>query len=757
MLFKKKLKPDEYEIIEEGQEDVMRINCYGTSYSPSVEDDPLCMARTIDKLAQVPGVTRVILSDRRNYTYDSEQTLMLREIANVYNFLLKQKKVLSFAAMGASMEYTAQFSSRLANIQYVVTNLLRTDPIGAYVELKRLIREQKINLEKTKHPFLLKDLTVYLNLLTEIYDLLEKTKLIQLTKPYLDGYDPGDRSLYRSVFKPSIAPDFLFTRLMAEPPIDGEVLDTYNLDPETNITIFKVPNDIKYKYHLSPPEFNISEDKYELLDLARNVLAEHKPKAEEFTDPDKVRQTFFNIGRDLITELANQRRIEISYDEIEQLARILVRYTIGFGLVEVLLADEKIQDIVINGPIGETPIFVVHQDFDECVTNIIPSQADGEGWATKFRIMSGRPLDEANPVLDTELVVPGARARVAAITNPLNPLGLGYALRRHREKPWTLPLFIDNKMISPLGAALLSFFVDGSRTLLVAGTRSSGKTSFLGSCMVEIMRKYRIITLEDTLELPVTALRKLGYNIQPMKVRAALSSGGSEMAADEGIRTSLRMGDSSLIVGEVRSKEALALYEAMRVGALANVVAGTIHGDSPYGVFDRVVNDLGVPRTSFKATDIIVVANPIKTADGLHRVRRVVSITEVRKEWEDDPLREKGFVDLMKYNPKTDKLEPTDALINGESDIIKAVAGNVKEWAGDWNAVWDNIILRAKMKETLVNYANKIKNKDLLEADFVIQSNDMFHRISSEVRERKGFLDSKLIFEQWHDWLKKQK
>src|SRR3989337_3453375 len=117
------------------------------------------------------------------------------------------------------------------------------------------------------------------------------------------------------------------------------------------------------------------------------------------------------------------------------------------------------------------------------------------------------------------------------------------------------------------------------------------------------------------------------------------------------------MGDSSLIIGEVRSDEARSLYEAMRVGALANVVAGTIHGDSHYGVYDRVVNDLGVPKTSFKATDIVIVANPIRSADGLHRWRRVTQVTEVRKHWETDPLTENGFVDLMKYDSKKDELQ----------------------------------------------------------------------------------------------------
>jgi len=198
-----------------------------------------------------------------------------------------------------------------------------------------------------------------------------------------------------------------------------------------------------------------------------------------------------------------------------------------------------------------------------------------------------------------------------------------------------------------------------------------------------------------------------------------------------------------------------ALFEAMRTGALANTVAGTIHGDSPYGVFDRVVNDLKVPRTSFKAVDIIVVANPVHSADGLHRKRRITQITEVRKNWEDDPLAENGFVDLMKYNSKTDSLEPTDALINGESEIVKAIGGQVKEWAGSWDAIWENILLRAKMKRTLLEYSKQFNNPDLLEAKVVITMNDEFHRISDQVIQSVGFFDSKRIFFEWEEALKR--
>jgi archaeal flagellar protein FlaI len=754
VLTKKQLGPGDYEIIEEGQQQVLRINYLGVSFPPSIEHSKACMDDVVEKLMQTPSVSRILLSADRNYIYDEGQTQLLREVANLYVYLTRQKKVLSGG--GFSIEYLSRNPSKLASVQYIVSNLLKNDPIGAYVELKRMIREHKILVSKIKNPERVKMENSYLRSLNDIFGMVSKLKVVEMVKDSLEGYIVGDRSIYVNTFRPVISPNFMLTRLMAQIPVEAYELDSYNLDEETNVSVFSLKNDVKNYYHLMPPEFNLEDDKIELINLARNILAEHQPEEKEFTEPDKMRKTFHNIGRDLLIEIAQTQGMEIDLEEANRLAEILVRYTVGFGLLEVLLKDPKIQDIVINGPIGQTPIFIVHQDYDDCVTNIIPSGVDGEGWATRFRMISGRPLDEANPVLDTELIAPGGRARVAIIGSPLNPVGLGYALRRHRDKPWTLPLFIDNKTISPLGAGLLSFLIDGSRSLLVGGTRSSGKSSLLGSFMIEIMRKFRIITVEDTLELPVKSMRDLGYNIQPMKVRAALSAGGTEMAADEGIRTSLRLGDSSLIVGEVRSKEALALYEAMRVGALANVVAGTIHGGSPYSIYDRVVNDLGVPRTSFKATDIVVIVNPIKSPDGLHKIRRVLSITEVRKQWENDPLREGGFVELMKYNAETDMLEPTDNLINGDSEVIKEIAASVKEWAGNWDAVWENIQLRADLKGALVEYSKKQKRPELLEAEFVIRANDAFHKISDTILEKDGTLDSKKILFRWDDWLKKE-
>ncbi|MBS3098132.1 type II/IV secretion system ATPase subunit [Candidatus Woesearchaeota archaeon] len=755
-LFKNNKGLFSYDIAREGEDVILMINCENYPKLPSIEDEPVIMTKTCDLLLEVGNVTKIVFYQKRNYEYDYSQVVLLQEIARLYNQIIKNKRLFGYNVLVLDPACTKCIPAWYAELHHIISNLLKSDPIGAYVELRRILRREKIKEEKIVDERCVKCEEKYISILDYIIQLLEKTKLIALIKPQIAGYRLGDREIYRRVFKPTIKPDFMFTKLMASYPTEGEELDSYSVDKDTEITIFELPDTIQYLYHMVPPEFKLSEEEYEILDTARKIMAEHKPKRSEFVDPERMRQVFYNVGRDLIEDLINYKGINMSSNGIERLTKILVRYTVGFGLIEVLLQDEKVQDITLNSPMGEIPIFIVHQDFDDCKTNIIPTRSEAESWASKLRMLSGRPLDEANPILDTELSIPGANARVAVISEPLNPTGLAYAFRRHRDKPWTLPLFISNKMLSPLAAGILSFIIDGSRTMLIAGTRSSGKTSLLGAILTEIMRKYRIISVEDTLELPTTPLRKLGYNIQPMKVASAMTKGTAEVPADEGIRTTLRMGDSCLIIGEVRSKEALALYEAMRIGAMANVVAGTIHGDSPYGVFDRVVNDLGVPRTSFKATDIIVVANPIRSADGMHRWRRVTQITEVRKHWEQDPLLENGFVDLMKYETKTDQLEPSSDLMNGDSEVLKAIAGNVKEWAGNWDAVWDNIMLRTKTKEALISIAEKSKMPDLLEANFVIRCNDEFHRISDKVKEEIGSLDSKKIFFEWNEWLKRE-
>lgn len=730
----------EYEIQREGDEITLRVNLQNSTLLPTIEDDPNTMAQVLSHLQQAKNVTKIVIVQYRDYEYDFAQTKMLLEYALMHSQLMIKNPLQELLSLQQNPFVQRMVSDFYTRFQTELSQGLKSDPYKSYTYLRRELRHCRIKIKELTDPTSKGAYIIIEKILQHVLLQVEQTSLIKSIKASETAVNTTNRDVYRQILSPLIRPDFMLTRVMSSIPPQAEEIDSFAIS-DAKVTIFKVPDTIQYLYHVMPPEFRLTDEMYSLLDEARTILAEHKPQKEEFTDPKRMREVFENIGNDLLLELIKKHNYQLEDDDVKTLSKILVRYTVGFGLIEVLLDDEEMQDISVNSPQGSNPIFIVHGKYDECVTNIIPTTSEAESWATKLRLISGRSLDEADPILDTELEFPNASVRVSAITYPLNPTGLAFSFRRHRDKPWTLPLFIKYKMINAMGAGLLSFLIDGSRSFLIAGTRSSGKSSFLSAMMVEIMRRYRMITIEDTLELPTKQLREIGFNIQPMKVASALGSKSNEMDASDGIRSTLRLGDSALIVGEVRSSEAKALYEAMRVGAAANVVAGTIHGDSPYGIFDRVVNDIGVPKTSFKATDIIVIANPIRSADGLHKYRRVLSITEVRKDWTDDPYREHGFVDLMKYNPITDELEPTDALIRGESEVLKEIAGKIKEFAGNWDAIWENIQLRGKIKEIITNLAIDSKHEELLEADFIVRANDQFHRLFEQKLSSDEIID----------------
>jgi type IV secretory pathway ATPase VirB11/archaellum biosynthesis ATPase len=729
---------------------ILRMNCLGSIFGFTVEDSDVVMARVIEKLIEEKKVVGIVLAETREYEYDSDQTRMLAEIATVITDIVKERKLLSIKNIAVE-PCTKYLPIWYAWMRDLVTLQLRGDPIGAYLNLIREIRHLKTKMTASDEYG--SCINYYLeNALLPLQEMLEKCELIQKAKTYLSGYHIGDRTLYRKFFKPTTRPNFMYTKFMAQPP-PGETVAKYKVG-DTDIEIFKVPGKVRYFYHAVPPEFRLDEEEYILLDAARRILEERRPRELEITEQERMREIFHTLSLDLLRDLSEQMGRTFEKGQMERLADILTRYTAGLGVVEVLLKDDRIQDIFINSPMGSIPIYIFHQDYEECETNLVPTPQDGDRWATRFKLISGRPLDEANPVLDAEVSVPGGIARVCAINPRLSPDGLGFSLRRHRFKPWTFPLFLREKYFDPLFGGLMWFIASYGRTVLIAGSRGAGKTSLLNSFILQILPYYRIITSEDTLEIAVEQLRNLGYNIERLKSRSVITRVELELPAEDVIRTALRLGDSCLIIGEIRSVESKALFEAMRIGAMANTVAGTIHGESAYGVFDRVVNDLGVPATSFKAVDFLVVCNKLKTPDGLRTFRRVTELTEVRKHWKKDPQEEGGFINLMEYRSDDDKLVPTDTFLNGESYVLNQIASRVPGWSGRWDMIWDNIQLRAKILETILDIANKTNKPDLLEAETTVKANQMFHIIAAKCREDIGSIDSKRVYNEWLEWFK---
>ncbi|MCF7862310.1 Flp pilus assembly complex ATPase component TadA [Candidatus Woesearchaeota archaeon] len=509
-------------------------------------------------------------------------------------------------------------------------------------------------------------------LITTEYDRLRiKTRL------FTKEYDKNGQLL-------SVEPFFIdvrFGSLMG----NLKLLDTYMIKTGAQVSIYEKDEGVSYLYFINIPEMNVKF----------NELSGLYDEVEEFKETGKTENP------------------------------IIKRWYLDYGILEHLLFDDKVLEININPPGYKTAIRIVHADFDECVSNIFSSDESLEYLNMRLKISTGRPLNRAQPQLDGEIVIQEQKARVCAIIDPFSIFGTAYSIRKHRENPWTLPLFMTKKSINEWFAGLMSLAIAQGRSFLVAGPRGSGKTALLGSLLLELLPKYRMITIEDTQELPIDAYKSLGYDVLPLKVRSALSDAGMEIPFEKGLRTSLRLGDSCLIIGEIRSKEAKILYEAMRVGAMANVVAGTIHGDSPYGVFDRVVNDLGVPPGSFKVTDLIIIVNQIKLPGGLKRVRRVLSVTEVLKNWKDEP----EFQDLLVWDSQKDTLVPTDNLLNGKSILLQTVL-KVSKGYKDYNDIIREIRLRGWAKQMHATYAAK---SDFLEAKYVSPINIKFTKLFQDI------------------------
>jgi len=742
-------KVGNYAVREEAGKRVLLFDCRECVYSNSISEDKACRFHVFSALADT-NADMVVLGEVYERVYEEEQTEILKEIVR-----LKQKfeveSVWSYSNLGdtESKEDERFISTRHKMVVTITSDLIAYDPIKAYFQCLSEYRKEMQRYKEGMSDYQ-RGSKLYLKTLNYIKKSFEEIALIQKVKKFVSELEeiPETKEIYRVLFEAQIKPSFIGSRLMFKDEEGMELFDEYTVKNST-VQIFSQPNKTMNLYFVNPPEYTLSPDKYFILSKTKEVVAGYKPGKASLSTVAKSRDYFERIYQSTILDLAAQNNIELTKKEVQEMSRIVARYSVGYGILEVLLSDRKITDIYVDSPIGENPLYIVHSDFGQCVTNILFTEREALALVTKMRAMSGRPFDEAHPVLDYDL--PDLETRVAAIGPPLAPDGVAFAFRLHKVTPWTLPQFIDFKMLNPLAAGLLSFFIDNQTTMIVTGSRGSGKTSLVGALIQEIPKNSRIIVQEDTLELPVPYLKRIGFNIQRLKTRSPIGGqkSESEMSPADALRTALRLGDSALVIGEVRSTEAKTLYEAMRVGAAGNVVLGTIHGDSAYAVWDRVVNDLGVPNTSFKATDIVVVARPIRFKGSMKRHRRLTQITEIKKHWVNEPQQEGGLLDLMTYDAARDDIELLEDNLK-ESDLFNKIG---KLSGLTIEEMWSEIKLRGDSKGYLVEAKNKHSLPELLEAKNTSFAHDKLLLMREQMLGKSKKLNYKKLLEEWKKWV----
>jgi len=523
-------------------------------------------------------------------------------------------------------------------------------------------------------------------------------------------------------------PRFSASWVIPHPPPEAELATSYRVDG-SEVRLYRIPGGTESLYFVAPGEYALPTPHVRLVHLAREELARTTPPRVRLDRVEDVRQYAARFAERAIPRLAVEHGIALGRDRAEEvanarrLAAILAAYTAGLGVVEVPLRDPNVQDVYLDAPAGATPLHVTIADLGgglhaRCVTNVYLTPADAEALLARFRLESGRPFSEAMPVLETNLGQ--FRVRATAVGPPLSPDGLAVALRRHSTDPWTLPRLIAAGAMTPLAAGLLSFLIDGRSTVLVAGARGAGKSSLLGALLFEFPRSQRILTIEDTRELPTARLQALGYKVQSLFVRSTL--GGAEMSADDALRVSLRLGESAIVLGEVRGQEARTLYEAMRAGTAGSAVLGTIHGNSPSAVYERIVHDMGIPATSFLATDLVAVAGLVRPGGSQRGRRRLLEVTEVAKS------RGPGaFEPLLEFDAGADALLEAAGL--AASERVRAIAA---AWSLSREEALENIRVRASVRQALVEASRR--RPELVSAEWDSRANAAYWSLVEDGR-----------------------
>jgi pilus assembly protein CpaF len=339
-------------------------------------------------------------------------------------------------------------------------------------------------------------------------------------------------------------------------------------------------------------------------------------KANEL-DPVTMRQEV----RGVIEHLCDVEDPMLNRAERQRLVNELLDETFGLGPLEVLLKEEGIGDIMINGP---RHVFVEKKGRIE--RSNVTFRGDEHLLQIIDRIVSrvGRRIDESSPMVDARL--PDG-SRVNAIIPPLALDGPVLTIRMFGSKPLSQEDLIRFKAFTPEMLSFMQAAMRARLNIIISGGTGSGKTTLLNTLSSFIQADHRIITIEDAAELRLQQEHVVRLETRPPNVE-----GRGAITATDLVKNALRMRPDRIIIGECRGSETLDMVQAMNTGHEGSMT--TVHANNPRDAMSRLetmisMAGLELPiralRAQFaSAVDLIIQANRLQGGP-----RKVTSITEV--------------------------------------------------------------------------------------------------------------------------------
>jgi pilus assembly protein CpaF len=330
------------------------------------------------------------------------------------------------------------------------------------------------------------------------------------------------------------------------------------------------------------------------------------------------------LGRqltDVVSEVLAERKLRLNGPEQQELVRLLLDDMLGLGPLEPLLADDTINDIMVNGP---RRVFVERRGKIEVTSVTFRDNQHLMNIATRIVSQVGRRIDESSPLCDARLA---DGSRVNIIVPPLALDGPAISIRKFSKKKITLDSMVPLGSISPALANVLKICARCRLNIIISGGTGSGKTTLLNALSQLIDPAERIVSIEDAAELQLQQPHVVRLESRPPNLE-----GGGEITIRDLLRNALRMRPDRILIGEVRGHEAIDMLQAMNTGHDGSL--STIHANNPREGLTRIENMVGLAginlspravRTQIAAAiDVIVQVSRMR--DG---VRRVTSVVEV--------------------------------------------------------------------------------------------------------------------------------
>ena len=324
----------------------------------------------------------------------------------------------------------------------------------------------------------------------------------------------------------------------------------------------------------------------------------------------------------IVSKHIEKESLNMTNNQKKKIKEELLDEIIGFGPITGLLADSNITEIMVNGP---DHIYI--ESHGKLVLTDAKFKNDNHVLHVIKKIVApiGRRIDESSPMVDARL--PNG-SRVNAIIPPLSIDGPSITIRKFAEDPFKVEDLVGFGTLNSKMAEMIKYCVQGRLNIVVSGGTGSGKTTTLNVLSSFIPENERIVTIEDAAELQLSQ-----EHVVRLETRPANVEGKGEVTIRDLVKNSLRMRPDRIIVGEVRSGEALDMLQAMNTGHDGSLTTG--HANTPRDMLSRIetmvlMSGMNLPIKAIRdqvASAIDVIVQQSRLMDGS---RRITHITEVQ-------------------------------------------------------------------------------------------------------------------------------